>query len=413
MGNRSTGLTVVEHPNYEAAVQAASSEAGSTMAATAPAVLYRQAGRTFIVTAFPLRFVSERVRVDDLRRGEDPDQHYNRPIDPAHSKAISVYLQTEPEYILPPLSLCVQSGLRCHVPESEAVVKLGTLVLPVDVRFSVTDGAHRVKGITDALRQLQRLSLDGVAATIVCESNLERVHRDFYDCSQSRPISPSLLTAFNGRDPLARLVKEVCETVSVFQGRIEKVAKSVGKSNVLLFTMNQVKQATTELVLGSAIQGATRLRSESLARLTDDASMAEHRKIVVDFFEAFTIANPEWFSLLGSGDPATATVDTAGLREQYVSCTATGLVVLGRVGYAIRGYQEPERGRLMRALANGVDWSRSAEIWRDNIVTAGGKMMTQRVPVELAAIRVKQQLGLPLSKSEQNRLQRMGEATAA
>lgn len=258
---------------------------------------------------------------------------------------------------------------------------------------------------------MERLSADGIAATIVCESDIDRIHRDFFDASQSKPISPSLLTAFNHRDPLARLVKEVCESVPVFRGRIEKVAKTVGKSSALLFTMNQVRQSVAELVLGGVLPG--RARSESAARFADEQAMAEHYAFAVSFYDTFAGANEQWASVLSSGDPATASIDTTALREQYVSFTATGLVVMGRVGYAMRAYDKPERTRLVQTLARDIDWSRSAAIWQDNIITAGGKIVTQRAPVELAAIRVKQRLGLPLLRSEQNRLQRMGEPVAA
>ncbi len=407
MHNNATTLTIVDHPTYDAAVTAASVEAAVSMATVCPAVLYRQANRTFITTAFPLKFVAERVRVDDLKRGQDPDEHFNRPIDPAHSRAISSYLQTEQDYILPPLSLCAQTGLRIHVPQSAAAVKLGTLVLPVDVLFAVTDGAHRIKGITDALKQLERLCQDGIATTIVCESNIDRIHRDFFDASLSKPISASLLTAFNRRDPLARLTREVCETVPIFRGRIERVGKRAGKGSSFLWTMNQVRQAIAELVLGGALPG--RLTRESSSKLSDANGMAECQGTVSAFFECFTSANEQWSGIVRQEDPETAAADIAELREHYVSCTATGLVV----GHAILSLDEPQRERMTRSLANDIDWSRASEIWRDNVVTAGGKMVTQRVPVELAAIRVKQQLSLPLLRTEQNRLNRMGESYAA
>jgi hypothetical protein len=198
----------------------------------------------------------------------------------------------------------------------------------------------------------------------------------------------------------------------VFRNRVERVAKTVGKSVTLLYTANQVKQSVAELVLGNSLL-ASRMKVGEATRLSDETIMADHKRLVIDFFSSFAASNEQWASLIASDDPAQVTADTGALREEFVSCTATGLVVIGRVGHTILTCPEPERTRLVQALATEIDWRRSGEIWSNNIVVAGGRMVTQRVPLELAAIRVKQQLGLPLLRIEQNRLQRMGESAAA
>src|SRR5437016_4788700 len=86
---------LMEHESYEALVRVAQEEASSTYSQTVPALIYRQAGRQLIVTSFPLPLLVDKVRLDTLRKGEDPDEHINRPLMPDHVRAIEKYLLTQ------------------------------------------------------------------------------------------------------------------------------------------------------------------------------------------------------------------------------------------------------------------------------------------------------------------------------
>ena len=57
---------------------------------------------------------------------------------------------------------------------------------------------------------------------------------------------------------------------------------------------------------------------------------------------------------------------------------------------------------MIEALGKDIDWSRDAAIWQGNIVT-NGRMNTLRMPVDLAVMRVKEQLGIPLTEQEKRR----------
>ncbi len=398
-------LVQVEHATYEQAVAAAAQEAATTMSVIAPAVMYRQGTRDFLTTSFPLSYIAERVNFDTLSHGGNASDHYNRPLIAEHHRAITEYLITQDDYVLPPLSLCAGQELRCHVMQSSSAVKLGIVVIPTSMRYNITDGQHRSRGIQDAIQQKQSLADDGIGVTLVVETDPDDVHQIFYDCAQTRSIAPSLLTAYNRRDYLARLVREVCKEVPVFTGRIEQVSKTVGKSSINLFTLNQVRVGTAELLTGDSTQTGVSLKKDIDQRLGSPEAEQEHRKWVVDFYNAFTLANPQWSQLLEAGNPALGTVDTSLLRHGFVHCTGTGLVVLGRVGYAIRNYPSFERDKLIEALGKEIDWSRDAAIWQGNVVT-NGRMNTLRMPVDLAVMGVKEKLGIPLTEQDKRRASR-------
>jgi DGQHR domain-containing protein len=398
-------LVQIEHATYEQAFSAAAQEASTTMATIAPVILYNQGNRSFITTSFPMLYIDERVRIDTLARGGNADEHYNRPLIPEHCRAITEYLVTQDDYVLPPLSLCVEKMIRCHILQSSSAVKMGVAVLPTSILYNITDGQHRCRAIHDALTSKVNLGDDGIGVTIVVEHDLSKVHQIFYDCAQNRSIPQSLLTVYNGRDHLARLVRDICKEVPIFAGRIEQVSKTVGKSSINIFTLNQLRTGVAELLTGDSSQGNISLKKEMTQRLGSDQAFLEHKKWVIDFFNGFTSANREWSHILESGEPALGVVDTSELRQRYVNFTGTGLIVLGRVGYSIRNLSQYERERLIDALAKKIDWSRDGEIWRGNIVI-DNKMNSQRAPVGIAVERIKEQLGIVLSETEQKRVSR-------
>ena len=394
---------IIEHATWEAAVAAAASEAATTMASSAPVILYQQSARQFLVGSFPLPFIADRVKIDNLKKGEDPDAHYNRPLIPEHIRAIEDYLALQGDYILPPLTLCIEDVLTLHVPQSTSTVKTGIVVLPHTVQFIVTDGQHRIKGIQGAIKRNPHLQKDAIGVTIVNEAEMDKVHQDFVDCAQTKAISPALLTAFNVRDPLAKLVRRVSAEVIVFKDRIEKVATTVGKNSVNIFTMNQLRQGVAELLVGDSTSGQGQLHRAVDERIPDDTMMEHHFKRICEFYRKFAAANEAWTEVvLAAERPAEDKVDTKNLRETYVHFNATGLVMISRVGHYILQQDPTEQQQYIEALA-GLDWRRTADMWSGNVITQDGKLVTQNAPVGAAIIKVKRAIGLELTAAETRR----------
>jgi DGQHR domain-containing protein len=400
---RTEAWRIIEHPTWEVAVSAAGSEAATTMASSAPVILYQQSSRQFLVASFPLPFIADRVKIDNLKKGEDPDAHYNRPLIPEHIRAIEEYLVDQKNYILPPITLCVEDALTVHVPKSSSTVKTGIVVLPHTLQFIVTDGQHRIKGIQQAFKRNQNLAKDAIGVTIVNEVEMDKVHQDFVDCAQTKAISPALLTAFNVRDPLARVVREVAKEVVVFKDRIEKVATTVGKNSVNLFTMNQLRQGVAELLVGDSTPGQGQLRRDVIERIPDDAMMEHHLRRICEFYRKFAAANAQWTQIvLAAERPAEDLVDTKTLRETYLHFNSTGLVIISRVGHYILQQDPANQTQYLEALAN-LDWRRSAEMWAGNVISADGKLITQNSPVGAAVVKVKRAIGLDLTAAETKR----------
>jgi hypothetical protein len=76
----------------------------------------------------------------------------------------------------------------------------------------------------------------------------------------------------------------------------------------------------------------------------------------------------------------------------YVCLTATGLVIIGRVGHELFKKKNANWQSIVAKFSE-IDWQRDAQIWQGNIVR-DGKMTTQRAWVKVATEKVRRAVGL-------------------
>lgn len=409
---------IVEHPNWDEANRAAAAEAKATSAFQYTVILYGQANRMFAIGSLPFKVVASQVKLDSYQPGMDVDECYNRPLIPEHVRAIENYLLNNEDFILPPITLCVDDPLSIHVVASPSRIKEGTLVLPVTTRFQVSDGQHRIKGIKQVLERSHRFDQDAIGVTIVSVESITKAHQDFVDCAQTKSISPALLTAFNVRDPLARLVREIAEESQFFQGRIDKIGKSVGKNSVNLFTLNQLRTGVAELLCGGVASSEEQRRKDVAERVTGEKDFRYHKERMLEFYRKFTVDNRQWGDVaLVNERPSVDPIDTRSLRERYIHFNGTGLVVMGRVGYCIHQQQDDDvQDELIARLAK-LDWSRESSLWAGNLISSDGRLANNYPLVAAAVLNVKRAIGLaPLPeelRAEEMRAKRLREREEA
>ncbi len=381
-----------ELDTFDEAQNQALKEGAAIMCTPINGVLYRQSNRYMISTSLPLRILIERVRLDSVKKGEDPQIRRNRPLMPDHVKVISNYLQNEEDFILPPITLNVSNELRCFTTRTEAPTRNVVALLPPGMQFYVTDGQHRIAAIIDAVERRADLEKSAVAVNLVIEDDMDQIHQDFADCAQTKPIPSSLLAAFNSRSPLFSLLKRVTEEIPALKGRVDKTSKSIGKTSLNLFTLNQMRFCVAELLLGNSIVTADELSRSASERLT-----SEHKRMYEDgivwFYQTFSQYNDVWNQIaLSGGDPSRQKVDIPSHRAEYVDLTATGLQVISRVGYSIMWTDRSDREEMVQKLAQ-LDFKRTAPLWQGNIIE-GEKLKTNNTPVKMAVAAVKQAIGL-------------------
>jgi DNA sulfur modification protein DndB len=396
-----SGPILREYETFDEATKAVATEAMVTQSISSPALLYRQGGRHFLLTTFSFQTLIRHVRYDSASKGEDPDEHINRPFMPQHSKDLSNYLIRTPDYILPPLALNTKDPLTFYTVKSPSQVRMGFIVIPASLEFDVTDGQHRGNAVSDTIKLRKNLGQDGIGVIISTETDLDKIHQDFVDCAKNKPIPPAMLAAFDHANLVVRYVNDAVKRVKFLDGRVDRSSAKLGKNTVKVFTLNQVQTALLEFLVGR-VPAKSQIPKVGEERLKDDAKMAEHVGNAAKFLNDFAQANQEWRRVAGTA-PGAGGDDTYDMRQKMIHFNATGLVIMGKVGHAI--YSKPdqaERTRLTILLAQ-MDWSRLNDIWQGNVMS-GEKMTTSRDMFSKAAALLKKRLGLDLSDGEQRLL---------
>jgi DNA sulfur modification protein DndB len=389
---KDSGPIVRDFQTFEDARLAASEEATATQSIMSPAMLYRQGGRHFIITTFSFQTLIRHVRYDSAKKGDDPDEHVNRPFMPQHSKELSAYLQRTADYILPPLALNTQDPLTFYTLRTPSHVRMGYIVIPASLEFGVTDGQHRGNAVAETIRTRKDLGQDGIGVIISTESDVKKIHQDFVDCAKNKPIPPAMLAAFDHANLVVRYVNDTVKAVKFLDGRVDRSSAKLGKNTVKVFTLNQVQTALLEFLVGR-VPAKAQIPKVGEERLKDEMKMAEHVADASKFLNEFTQSNSQWRKVAAKVPGAGGSDDTYDLRQKMIHFSATGLAIIGKVGHVI--YSNPdsrERTRLTSLLAQ-IDWSRTNPVWQGNIMS-GEKMMNSRGALDDAANLLKGQLGL-------------------
>lgn len=404
----SFNVNLVSVDNMGDAREASQEEAANTGGLSLPGILFKQGERYCVSTAIPVRRVRTRLlEVDNAKeRGnvDDVMRATNRPLMKDHVGTISQYLKENVggRYILPPMTLNVQQKISVYVPKAILNGAFGAvyLVVPETARLSVTDGGHRTNAIIKAASEMSsdeaaKFDQDAVAAMITLESSVVQVHQDFADCSKTKPLPKSQLAAYDRRNPANGLVLDLIQKCKLFDDKIDSTSKTLSALSTNLFLTNQVRQLVKELLFGdyALADDQFEVKAKELLGSSETPHYVELQEKFAKFVEIVTDATPILAEIapLPPGTPRNIIKERRA--EGWICLTATGMVILGRIGYELFRDRRPDWQEMAKRLGT-IDWSRNGELWRNNIVRSG-KMTTQRAPVRLAVENVRRAIGLP------------------
>jgi DNA sulfur modification protein DndB len=397
---------VVESPQTPA--MAAQEEASNTGGMALPGVLFRQGARHCISTAIHMRRIRQRLL--DVRSAKakgtvaDVQAATNRPVMPDHVSNISSYLRdnVNGRYILPPMTLNVQQAISVYMPHYVRDGDFGAvhIVIPETAQLSVTDGGHRTTAIIEAYDRMseeQRAKFDrhAVAVMITLEDKMNQIHQDFADCSKTKALPPSQLAAYDRRNPANGIVLDMIEQCPLFDDKIDSTSKTLSSKSTNLFLTNQVRQLVKELLVGDYAMADDQFESKAKQLLGSSTTKHYEGELskFVEFVNIVTSAVPvlKEIAALPKGTPRNKISERRA--EGWICLTATGMVIIGRIGHELFKDSREDWRDLAKKLGT-VDWSRKGAFWQNNIVHEG-KMSTTRAPVRTAVANVRRAIGLP------------------
>jgi DGQHR domain-containing protein len=375
----------VSHKSLDEAINTATQAAGISGGYASPCVLFRQGNRTMIAGAIPFKMVMERLITEsapDASTIEQVKAARNRPEDAAHSGAIGEYIRenVNGKFILPPLTLNLSEEIIVHGVEydPEPPTKNGMLIIPMSAKIDITDGQHRRSGIAQAYRNLLRekqklLDSSSVAVMITCEAEISQVHQDFADCSRTKPLASSQLAVYDRRNPANALVIDLIDQVPLFAGKVDSSSAKLSKKSPAPFLTNQVRQAVKVLMTGGYGISELDFEEKAKAELASSTSSEYHAKrdAYVAFMTTVVDAIPVFKEVAALTPDLLKTRVPAFRDEGWVCLSATGLNMLARIGFEMIRDGEANWRVYVKRLGE-VDWRRTADLWKGNVVSDDG-----------------------------------------
>ncbi|HEY9635162.1 MAG TPA: DNA sulfur modification protein DndB [Coleofasciculaceae cyanobacterium] len=385
-GKRSSANIVLLQTQQDAQTQAWA-DAGTSGARVFLCHVYEQGGRIHLAFSLPMDLLLEMARLqtaDAKKNKNNAEELINRPLMRQHVDEIAKYLLETDNYILPPFIFNSNTPIKVFAFGTGAV-KFGHAVIPTNVELYVTDGQHRLKAIEKASIEKPSLRNDSVTVLVVQEENIDQIHQDFADCAKNKPIPPALLAAFDVTNVLAKMTRDISRQLVIFDKRIDKISKTVGKDPNYMFTMNQLRVGLAEFLFGSSRKQV--IESRSNQQKTEYQMQLEKAKA---FYMEFASNNEVWKSLI---QPASKTVnlDLYSLRQERIDFNTVGFQLISRVGHFIIFNKEKEldgeqRSTLIRTLAS-LDYRRESTLWQNNLVIdddGNKKIISQSAAVDKA-----------------------------
>ncbi len=279
------------------------------------------------------------------------------------------------------MTLNIQDAVELHVLEVAGnYLHPGYLAIPYGIKLSVTDGQHRKRALEDLYKELspEDFSLiqnDGISVMITIEDSITQVHQDFADCSKTKPLPKSLIAVYDKRNPANSLVIDLIDACPLFKNKVDATRSSLSKNSVKLLLVSQVRSLIKELCLGSSALGDVDFENKA-EHMFGDANSDTYKK-TFNIFSAYIKKVTEKIVVLKTVSTLKDGVEMSripALRSEYLILNSAGLNIIGRLGNDMmsRKFTSEEMDVYIERLAN-IDWKKSGEIWKGNIVTGGEK----------------------------------------
>jgi len=160
--------------------------------------------------------------------------------------------------------------------------------------------------------------------------------------------------------------------LSAAAGRIEPASKTAGKNSPKLYTANQVRSFLKEFLTGSWQLADDEFENRAQRLLSTDEKFEHEMGKAVGYINRVTEAIPVLRELahLKADAPVSKVAeirDDPAAGGGHVCVSATGLVILGRIGHDLFERHSGDWQTFADRLGT-VQWQKSAQIWENNVV---------------------------------------------
>ncbi len=343
-----------------------------------PAIRGIQAGREYYVSMCPLKLLPIMFQEDikDL----PPELKAQRELNKCRILPIKRYIiENKNNYVFSSIAASIDREIAFEAyGENPIGRKIGTLRVPMDAKFIINDGQHRLASIKEALKEDPSIENETISIVLFVDLGLTHSQQMFADLNRYaiRPTK-SLGILYDHREPLARLTNRLINEVIVFKGMTEKAKSSISNRSRKLFTLSGIYQATKRLLQKGERQ---------------DLSQKE-KELALEFWNAVGENMPDWIAAVNKKIP------TCELRSDYIHSHGIALQALAIAGNSlIKAHPTGWKKKLSKIKK--IDWAReNAFLWEGRALV-GGSLNKSQKNVTLTANYIKKELGLSLDPRE-------------
>lgn len=241
-----------------------------------PAIRGQQAGREQYVLFAPMNMLRRILAPDNEG---DVMSRSQRELNRTRAKKITNYLtegyDTKSDYILGTLTGNIDKAVK-FTAAKDARGDVGTIFIPMDANIKLFDGQHRSRGIIDFIAARPDAT-DMITLLLSVELSTETRQQFFADINNnaSKPAT-ALSMAYNHKDPLNELVRQVINSVPVLYGRIDYEHNVVPAKSDMLISFKALHDATRKMFGLRAGDPVTAKMRQSAVTLWTAWSVALH-----------------------------------------------------------------------------------------------------------------------------------------
>lgn len=348
-----------------------------------PAVKGLQAGREYYVSMVPLKILPKLFITDS--EIVSPEFRAQRKLNEARIPSIKKYiLENTESYVFSALSASLD-GTFSFVPYGNET-DIGILEIDMDTNFLINDGQHRKAAIEEALKENPILGDETISVVFFEDKGLSRSQQMFTDLNKHAvKTSNSISTLYDSRDPLAVITKNMISKISFFNKYTDKEKDNLGKNSSKLFTLNNIYKANKRI-----LNGVSDLGKEDL-------------NFLVEYWGLVVSNIVEWQELIRKE------IYKNDLRQNYILCLNVTISAFGELGAYFYNKKDEDMVKKLSILKK-IDWSRNnLKDWGNRVISNKGKVLGSETAVVLICNKIKQILGIPLTKIENKKEQELKE----
>ena len=339
-----------------------------------PAVKGIQAGREYYISMVPLKLLSRLFPVEDEILL--PEYRAQRKINEARIPEIKKYiLDNRDTYVFSALSASID-GNFLFKPYMDSNV--GVLEVDMESVFLINDGQHRKAAIVAAMKEDSSLENETISIVFFSDEGLTRSQQMFTDLNKHAvKTSNSLATLYDARDEIAVATKNIIDAIPFFKRFTDKERDILGKNSSSLFTLNMMYKANQKI-----------LHRDSCSKVDFE--------FLLSYWSLVASNVIEWQEVLEK------TLTKKALRENYIVALAITISAFGKLGRYFYDHSKLDMYEYLCKLRY-IDWLRTNPLWVGRTIRENGKVLNSEEAVTLTCAAIKSEIGLPLSKEEQQK----------